>query len=191
MSLPSPSAPSSAPGVTAARSPGERCVAHPARPAVDRCPACGRARCGADTALGKACAVCHGGRPTAQARPLPPREVVVRGALGAAAVSYVGGLVLAEYVSSPSYLKYLAPLAVGMAVASASAAAAGEPRGRLRTWVRGLSALYAVLGAAFGFVLEGTYDVLTWRADVVLPYVIAGAAAWLWAAPPRKRRPKA
>jgi hypothetical protein len=75
----------------------------------------------------------------------------------------------------------------------AATAAAGTPRrGVLSTRVRQLSVLWAVLGSALGFVLEGTYDALSSRADVLVPYVIAAAAAWVWTAPPRQaKRPAA
>jgi hypothetical protein len=44
-----------------------------------------------------------------------------------------------------------------------------------------------VLATAYGFVLEGTYGVLDARKEVLLPYLLSGAAAWLWTRPPRRR----
>jgi hypothetical protein len=164
-----------------------RCIAHPGRPAVDRCPVCDRPRCGAD-AGGAGCAVCRGAGTAGRAGSGSDLERVVRGALGATVVAVPSAWVLSEYVGSPTF-QYLAPVVVGVACASAAVAAAGDPRvPALRTRVRVVATLYAVLATALGFVLDGTYGVLTASTDVLVPYVAAAGGAWLWSAPPRGRR---
>jgi hypothetical protein len=162
----------------------DRCVAHPSRPAVDLCPVCDRPRCGAD-AQGRGCAVCHGRAATA-ARPAPARELLVRAALGAHVMAILTGLVLQEYPGSPVF-GYVAPAVGGAAVGAVATAAAGEPRGPVLRLVRAVASLYAVLATAFGFALEGTWDVWEPRVEVLAPYVCAGLACWLWTHPPRRR----
>lgn len=163
-----------------------RCVAHPSRPAVDRCPRCGRPRCGAD-AVTESCPVCRAEQAAEARRTAPLLEVVVRAALGASGLAFPSGWVLAEYVGSPVF-QYLAPVVVGVACAAAATGASGDPAGRARTVMRAVAVLYAVLGTALGFVLDGTYGVLSARADVLVPYLAAAGGAWLWSAPPRRRR---
>jgi hypothetical protein len=162
----------------------ERCVAHPSRPAVDHCPVCDRPRCGAD-ATGPGCAVC-GGRLPGATRPAPLSELLVRAALASHVLAILTGLVLQEYPGSPVF-GYVAPAVGGAAVGAAATAAAGEPRGPELRWVRALSVVYAVLATAYGFVLEGTYGALDARKEVLVPYVLSGAAAWFWTHPPRRR----
>jgi hypothetical protein len=53
--------------------------------------------------------------------------------------------------------------------------------------VRLVAVVYAVLATAFGFVLDGTYDVLDAQRAVLVPYLVAALAAWLWTRPPRAR----
>ena len=48
-----------------------------------------------------------------------------------------------------------------------------------------------VLATGLGFMLDGTYGVLDAKAEVLLPYLAAGAAAWLWTRPPKPRKVKA
>ena len=163
----------------------ERCVAHPGRPAVDHCPVCDRPRCGADTAL-RGCAVCGGTGEAVPRRPASPFEVLVRAALSAHTTALVAGVVLAEYPGSPVF-QYAAPAIGGAAVGAAATAGAGEPRGAVLQRVRLVATVYAVLATAFGFVLDGTYDVLDARRAVLVPYVVAGLAAWLWTRPPTPR----
>lgn len=173
----------------------DRCAAHPGRPAVDSCPVCSRRRCGADrsAAPGGGCAVCHGqsGRTkgTAVRRAAPDPELLVRASLAAYAAAIAWGYVTAEYVGADLF-QYLSPAVLGILCGGAATAAAGTPGpGVLCSRVRWLAAGYAVLGSALGFVLEGTFSALDVRLDVLIPYAIAAAAAWLWTAPPR--RPKA
>jgi hypothetical protein len=174
-----------------------RCAAHPGRPAVDTCPVCSRPRCGADqvAAPGGGCAVCLGAVPNrrAVARSVPSatrRELLVRAALAADAAAVAWGYVTAEYVGSELF-QYFSPAILGVLCGGAATAAAGTPRrGPLSNQVRLLSVVYSLLGAALGFRLEGTYDVLSTRSDVLVPYAIAAAAAWLWTAPPRRAKVK-
>ena len=168
-----------------APSPVERCVAHPSRPAVDHCPVCGRPRCGAD-ATGPGCGVCAGTAGPSPRRPAPPAELLVRAVLSAHAVALVAGVVLAEYPGSP-FFQYAAPAVGGAAVGAAATAGAGEPRGAVLQRVRVVAVVYAVLATAFGFVLDGTYDVLDPQRAVLVPYLVAGLAAWLWTRPPKPR----
>lgn len=165
--------------------PGERCVAHPGRPAVDRCPVCDRPRCGADT-TGRGCAVCRGTSTEASRRPASAGELVVRAVLAAHGAALVAGVVLAQYPGSPVF-QYAAPAVGGAAVGAAATAAAGEPRGPVLQRVRALAVVYAVLAAGFGFVLDGTYGVLDLDQAVLIPYLVAGACAWLWTRPPKPR----
>lgn len=163
----------------------ERCVAHPGRPAVDHCPVCDRPRCGADT-TGRGCAVCGGKAAGAAVRPASSRELLVRAVLAAHGAALIAGVVLSEYPGSPVF-QYAAPAVGGAAVGAAATAAAGEPRGPVLQRIRALAVVYAVLAAAFGFVLDGTYDALDLESAVLAPYFVAGLAAWLWTRPPRPR----
>jgi hypothetical protein len=163
----------------------ERCVAHPSRPAVDHCPVCDRPRCGADTA-GPGCAVCHGVGAAPPARPPSAPELLVRAALACHVFALVAGVILQEYPGAPIF-QYVAPAVGGAAVGAAATAAAGEPRGPLLQRVRVIAVGYGVLATAFGFMLDGTYGVLDVRRAVLLPYLVAGAAAWLWTRPPKQK----
>ncbi|HUR51140.1 MAG TPA: hypothetical protein VMZ11_03345 [Mycobacteriales bacterium] len=163
----------------------ERCVAHPGRPAVDHCPVCERPRCGADS-TGRGCLVCGGSSGADGRRPATSLERLVRAALAAYAVVLVAGVVLAEYPGSP-FFEYAAPAVGGAAVGAAATAASGEPRGALLQRVRVVAIVYAVLAAAFGFRLDATYEVLDLERAVLVPYLVAGAAAWLWTRPPAPR----
>ena len=113
----------------------------------------------------------------------------MRASLAAYAAAIAWGYVTAEYVGADLF-QYLSPAVLGILCGGAATAAAGTPGpGVLCSRVRWLAAGYAVLGSALGFVLEGTFSALDVRLDVLIPYAIAAAAAWLWTAPPR--RPKA
>jgi hypothetical protein len=170
--------------------PPHRCAAHPARLAVDTCPVCQRDRCGADAAQapGGGCTLCLGLRGNARDYPAAgPRELLVRAALVANVLAVAGAYVNAEYVGAPLF-QYLAPAVLGVLCGGGATAAAGSPRrGPLSTRVRAVATLYAVLGSALGFVLEGTYAATSISVDVLLPYLITAAAAWFWTAPPKAR----
>ena len=86
-------------------------------------------------------------------------------------------------------LQYFAPAVLGVVCAAAAVAAASNPRkGRLSLWVRAAAGAYAVLGLAWGFQLDGTFTATATDPAVTVPYLIAGAAAFLWGAPPRARK---
>ncbi|MCU1595617.1 MAG: hypothetical protein JWO12_3009, partial [Frankiales bacterium] len=108
----------------------DRCAAHPGRPAVDRCPLCGLARCGADRAAWSTggCVLCQGGTPerTDSYPAAAPRERVVRAALAASAAAIAWGYVTAEYVGADVF-KYLSPAVLGVLCGGAATAAAGNP----------------------------------------------------------------
>lgn len=110
----------------------------------------------------------------------------MRAVLSAHAVALVAGVVLAEYPGSP-FFQYAAPAVGGAAVGAASTGGAGEPRGAVLQRVRVVAVVYAVLATAFGFVLDGTYGVLDAKRAVLVPYLVAGLAAWLWTRPPTPR----
>lgn len=168
---------------------GVRCLAHPSRPAVDRCPVCDRPRCGAD-ARGVGCALCKG-RPAARpARPPSPLELCVRAALGVYGAALVSSLVLQEYVDAP-FFGYIAPAMAGVACGSAATAAAGEPRGALLARIRLIGAVGSLLAVGLGFMLDQTYGALDLEVAVVVPYLVAGVAAWLWTGPPQRRKVRA
>lgn len=166
-----------------------RCAAHPARPARDRCPVCGRARCGTDarTAPGGGCLVCLG-RPAQAAAPSgpPPPEQVVRAGLAASGVAFAAAPVWAQYVGA-GLIGHLVPVVVGvLAGAAAASAARSDGRGPTGGAVRLAAAAWAVLGVALGLLLEGSRAPLSTAA--LLPCVSAAAGALLWTQPVRVRR---
>lgn len=163
-----------------------RCVAHPSRPAVDRCPTCDRPRCGADA--GPTCVVCRAAVPDRVVRPASARELLVRAALASHVMALVSGFVLQEYVGAPTlYFQYVAPLVAGAAVGAAATASAGEPRGALLRPVRLVAVVYAVLAVGLGFVLDTTYGLVEADRHVLLPYATAALGALGWTHPPRRR----
>jgi len=166
--------------------PAPRCAAHPARPAVDSCPRCGRPRCGAD-ALGPQCAVCSNLSPRTQAPPPTPLELLVRATLGAHGAAVLAGLINSEYIGS-DFFAYVAPAIAGVATGAAAAAAA--PGRRVLRLVRIVGVFFGVAAVALGFVVEGSYDPTDLRTEVLVPYALAAAAAWLWTAPPRRKARK-
>jgi hypothetical protein len=173
--------------VTAAEQGGTtaRCAVHPGRPAVDACPVCRRPRCGPDatTAPGGGCLACRG---VARRRfAVSGAERLVRAALAATPVALLGGVVAAQYVGAGLFA-YLTPAVVGVLCGAAAQAAAGGPRrGDLALAVRALACLYAVLGVAFGFVLERSVDPLA--SATLLPYACAVLGVVLWTSPPKVR----
>lgn len=162
------------------------CAAHPARPAVDACPVCGRARCAADaaTAPGGGCAACLGVPDGAAVRPVDDLERLVRAALGGYAAALAMGLVSSEYVGAGLFA-YLTPLVLGVLTGEAAQRAGAAPRrGPLARAVRGVAALLAVLGTGLGFVVEGSAAPLS--GEAVLPYVAAVLGALVWTVPPKR-----
>lgn len=173
-----------------------RCAVHPARPAVDVCPVCNRDRCGADAAqaVGGGCRACRGdpgGAPPShppRGVPAGPLERLVRAGLAAYTVGILGGIVASEYVGATVF-SYLGPFVVGVVCGGAALKAAGtDGRGRFGARVRGIGALYALLGVALSFVDEQSQHVLSLRLDVLGGYAAAIAGALLWTMPPRQRR---
>jgi len=160
----------------------ERCAVHPARPAVDRCPVCGRPRCGADarSAPGGGCLQC-GGVPTE----VPPEAAGQREAIQVIAALLASLLlaellapVVSEYVGAKGFAE-ITPLLLGLACASTAAAVARtHGRGRVDVVVRGIGGLAAVLGTALAFrLVPGTQDPFGPAGTVLPPYLCAIAGA--------------
>ena len=156
-----------------------RCAAHPARPAVDRCPVCDRPRCGADasTFAGRGCATCiaaPGGAPTPTTA-----ELLTRAGLAALAVAVVGGWVATQYVRSRGF-SLIAPGLVGVASAWATAAAVGTAPGTRRI-VLSVAAAGALFSAALAFRLTvGGQSPLHPAGRVVPPYIAALVGVLVW-----------
>lgn len=113
----------------------------------------------------------------------------MRATLAANGAAIAWGYVTAEYVGA-DYFEYLSPAVLGVLCGGAATAAAGSPRaGVLLHRIRLVCVLYALLGTAFGFVLEGTYGALSTSSHVLVPYAIAAGAAWLWTTAPRQPSP--
>ena len=101
------------------------------------------------------------------------------------------GYVVAEYVQADLF-EWLAPAVLGVLTGLAATSASNNPRDLfLARRVRLVSGIYALLGTAYGFVLEGTFGVLSTSTDVLVPYGIAIAAAWAWTTPPKRKSVKA
>jgi hypothetical protein len=165
-----------------------RCAAHPARRAVDDCPVCGRERCGADAAgYGAAgCPSCASARPE---RPSPGlAELAVRAGLAGLAVAFVGGWIGTQYVRNRGF-SLIAPAIVGIAIAWAVAAAAGQQHRRVTAVLAaGASVLSAAL--AFRVYAAGGLSPLHPAGRVIPPYVaaVAGVVVWpLLFGPPKRR----
>ncbi len=158
---------------------------HPARPAVDGCPVCGRPRCGpdADAAPGGGCVACGGRTSSATRRPPGDVELLVRAALAAYAAAVAMGFVVSEYVGAGVFA-YVTPFLLGVLTGEAGqrAAATTRPDARLRA----AFAVLAVAGASVGFLLEGSAGLLS--GSVLPSYAAAAAGALLWTAPPRTVR---
>jgi hypothetical protein len=136
------------------------------------------------------CAVCQGApraRPSRERRRAENRELLLRATLAANAASLAMGYVVAEYVQADLF-EWLAPAVLGVLTGLAATSASNNPRdGVLARRVRLVSGIYALLGTAYGFVLEGTFGVLSTSTDVLVPYLIAVAAAWAWTTPPKRK----
>lgn len=89
----------------------------------------------------------------------------------------------------PRLFTYLSPAVLGALCGGAAEAAARHPgRSPIGSRVRVVAVGYAVVGMALGFLLEGTCAPVSLTLDVLVAYVIAAGAAWLWTAPPRAGR---
>jgi len=181
--------------VSTPRAPRLRCAVHPARPAVDSCPTCGRPRCGADArALPSACHACADTPLVAEVappRPVADDERLVRGALAAYAVAVVGGWIVSEYVGATLF-SYAGPFLLGLFCGTAATRAAGTDRsaaarGPAAQRVRWVAVALSVLGVALGFLLEGSRSPVSGSLDVLGPYVLALAGGWLGTLPPRRQ----
>ena len=160
-----------------------RCAMHPARPAVDQCPVCGRPRCGADAELapGGGCLACGGAAPSAERashwlRSAPER--LIAAALTALLLGQLAAPIASEYIGAQGFAE-IVPFLVGLACASGAAMAARTAgKGRLDLAVRGIGALAALLGTAFSFrLVPGGQSPFTPFGDVGLPYLCAVAGA--------------
>jgi hypothetical protein len=165
-----------------------RCAVHPSRRAADVCPVCDRPRCGADAASFRSsgCAACVVmTRPGATA---PPSERLVRAALSALAVAFVGAWVAAQYVDT-QWFGLVAPALVGLACAWAASTAAGRPR---PGGVLVVAAVTGVLATALSDrLVPGGQNLFLPPSHRLPPYVAAvlGALAWPVLFPPPKPRP--
>jgi hypothetical protein len=157
---------------------------HPARPAVDECPVCGRPRCGADAdeAPGGGCLVCGG---TTAASDVStrllhrPAERLIAAALVAFFVGLLGAPIASEYVGSQGFAE-IVPFLLGLVCAAGAAIVAHTAgRGRLDVAARVIGGVAAVLATAFSFrLVPGGQSPFTPLDDVGVPYLcaIAGAA---------------
>jgi hypothetical protein len=166
---------------------------HPARPAVDSCPTCGRPRCGADAQqLPGACHACAAAPATPEVRPGRPvaaDERLVRGALAAYAVAVLGGWVVSEYVGATLF-SYAGPFLLGLFCGTAATRAAGTDRAAaarlpVARQVRRLAVAVGVLGVGLGFLLEGSSAPVSGSLDVLGPYALALAGGWFGTLPPK------
>ena len=159
-----------------------RCAAHPARPAVDDCPVCGRPRCGTDAArsTGGGCLVCGGVAQHAPAAPTTTGQVarVIAGSLAAVLLAELLAPVVSEYVGSKGFAE-ITPFLLGLACAAAAAIAARtHGKGRIDIVVRAIGGVAAVLGTAFAFrLVPGGQSPFHPAGTVLPPYgcAIAGA----------------
>jgi hypothetical protein len=148
---------------------GERCAAHPARPAHDACPRCGRPRCDADIeAFGeRGCAACDAGRRLQ--RPVGLLEACVRAGLAAWPVILVGGWIATQYVYDHIF-SLVVPGLVGVAACLAATTAAGRRDPTATVVVVAIAAAAAILGTALGFhLIEGG------RQSALRPWSVVGA----------------
>ena len=148
-----------------------RCAIHPARPAHDECPVCGRARCLADAQafVAAGCPSCAAAVPArAEAGRL---ELSVRAALAGLAVAYPGGWIATQYVRV-HLMSLAAPAVVGLAAAFVVPRAARRLHPPLASWI--VAGLAALLGTALGFALTpGGQNPLRQWSVVGGPYLAA------------------
>ena len=166
----------------------DRCAVHPALPAADDCPVCGRPRCAHDAELapGGGCLACEGRRTRLGPPPLD-LAALVGGACLAGLVAVPAGFVSSEYVGA-GVVGYVVPLFVGIVVSMAAEAGAGKKRG---TALRIVAAVYSVLAIGVGLRLpRAAGSPFSPLGRVLLLYVVAAGASWLWSAPPKVVRKK-
>ena len=163
-----------------------RCAVHPARPAADDCPVCGRARCGADAAEygARGCVAC-----AHEVRHVPPssRELLVRAALAAFGAALVGAWIAAQYVDT-QYFSVVAPGLVALGCVWAASAAASTAR-TSRTVAMGIVAGLLATGLSDRLV-PGGQNLFLPPGHRLPPYLAAviGALAWpILFGPPRPR----
>src|SRR3954447_10662107 len=173
----------SASGVLVDETAERRCAVHPARPAVDECPVCGRPRCGADvrSAPNGGWLAC-GGRDETPPRPLDRQGELARiiaGTLAAMLLAELLAPVVSEYVGAKWFAE-ITPFLLGLACATAATSAARtHGRGRLDLVMRAIGGVAAVLGTAFAFrLVTGGQDSFGPAGTVLPPYgfALAGAA---------------
>lgn len=160
--------------------PAARCAVHPGRPAVDRCPRCGRARCGVDVAY-FGTAGCPADR-VASRRAASGLEQLTRAALAGLGVVLGAGPVVSQYLDAGAFGLIL-PAVAGLVAGTVIVAAAGRG-GAAVTTVAVLAALLAVALAVR--VLPGGGDPAASPGKVLPAYAVAAAAALLAARPPRR-----
>jgi hypothetical protein len=159
-----------------------RCAVHPARPAVDDCPVCGRPRCGADAqaAPGGGCLQCHGVPASGPVEPTGERALMqlIAATIASVLLAELLAPVVSEYVGSKGFAE-ITPFLLGIACASLAATAARtHGRGRLDPIVRAIGGVAAVLGTAFAFKLvPGSADPFAPAGTVLPPYACAVAGA--------------
>src|SRR4051812_21989860 len=163
-----------------------RCAVHPARPALDDCPVCGRPRCPVDASTYGAtgCGACRAATQSRATVGLLP--YAVRAGLAGIAVALVGGWIATQYVGV-HLMSLVAPAVVGLAASWAVGAAARRQTSRLL--VLALAAVAAVLGTALGFRLTpGGQSPLHPAGEVGAPYLAAlvGVVAWPLLLEPRR-----
>ncbi|MBV9484679.1 MAG: hypothetical protein JO246_01325 [Frankiaceae bacterium] len=170
---------------------GDRCAAHPARPARGTCPRCDLPRCDADAAAfgGAGCAACDGGRRLQ--RRVGLLEAGIRAGLATWPVIMVGGWIATQYVYDHIF-SLVVPGLVGFAASVAAAAVAGRRDRTATALTLAIAAGAGVLGTALGFHLltGGRQGVLQPWSVVGAPYLcaIAGAVAYrVLFADPRRR----
>ena len=182
-----------APEAVARSASSQRCAVHPARPAADTCPVCGRPRCDRDAAASSGgCLACAGTAvPAKEARArraVPTDEGVIRAALAVLPISLLGGAISSEYVGTDVF-GIVTPFLVGVACGAAAVAAAGAvPRPEGLRVVRLVGLLYALIATGYGFrFVVGGEDPFAPAGDRIWPYAAAAAGAWLWTIPPKRR----
>lgn len=161
---------------------GVRCAAHPARPARDRCPRCGRPRCAADRDRGDCCALCGETDSREGWGPLP----VLVGAGVAGILGAVTGAALGQEYVGAHVFSVVFPMLVGLVIAALTVTWAGPMRPRLRHAVGAAAAGFAGLSALldFRFTQEPFGPAGRW-----LPPLAAAVAAGIVGVEALARRP--